>query len=472
MASLASLTFTSSAAAEPAEAPLAALNLGKSSKATRRTLFRVAFVVSDMVAVIGGLALASAFRLNDAFGEQVGNLMLAVIPLYLFLALHHRAYSFRALERLGAGVRSALTALTITALVVVGLGFALKMSAEYSRVVFILGLVLGALAITALRYLLSRYVEYAFPKGLTEEIVLCDGTVLLPRGTEHVLNAIALGIQPRLDCPHMLDRIGRTLRNADRVIIACAPEERQAWTAALKGLGVSVEVMLPEVEQLGVLKTRSYDGHLTAVVAQGPLAMRDQVLKRIFDLVLLAVLLPPLLIVMAVVAVLIKVDDGGPIFFEQNRIGQGNRLFRMYKFRSMRVAQLDSDGRVSTARNDSRITRIGKYLRETSIDELPQLFNVLRGDMSIVGPRPHALASTAEDQLFWEIDRRYWWRHAAKPGLTGLAQIRGFRGATDTRDALSKRVQSDLEYLSGWSLLRDVRILFATLRVVLHPNAY
>ena len=118
------------------------------------------------------------------------------------------------------------------------------------------------------------------------------------------------------------------------------------------------------------------------------------------------------------------------------------------------------------------MTRIGRFIRATSIDELPQLFNILRGDMSFVGPRPHAIGSLAGDQLFWEVDQRYHHRHVCKPGLTGLAQVRGFRGATHRREDLINRLRADLEYVNGWSLMRDIMILFATLKVVVHRNAF
>ncbi|MBO9623902.1 MAG: sugar transferase [Sphingomonas sp.] len=204
----------------------------------------------------------------------------------------------------------------------------------------------------------------------------------------------------------------------------------------------------------------------------GQLALHERVLKRAFDLVTVLWLLPLLFLALALVSVAIKLEDGGPVFFVQRRIGHGNRFFDLYKFRTMRVEALDLRGTKSAVRGDPRITRIGAFLRSTSIDELPQLLNVLAGSMSIVGPRPHAVGSKAGDELFWVVDERYWLRHAAKPGLTGLAQVRGYRGATDTRAAIVNRIQADLEYLVGWSLWRDIRILAATIGVLAHPNAY
>uniref|UniRef100_UPI0035A88CF7 sugar transferase n=1 Tax=Sphingomonas sp. TaxID=28214 RepID=UPI0035A88CF7 len=117
-------------------------------------------------------------------------------------------------------------------------------------------------------------------------------------------------------------------------------------------------------------------------------------------------------------------------------------------------------------------TKVGRFIRRSSIDELPQLINVLRGEMSIVGPRPHALGSRAEGKLFWEIDPRYWHRHATKPGLTGLAQVRGYRGATVVRKDLADRLNADLEYVRAWSLWLDVRIILQTFGVLVHRNAY
>ena len=150
----------------------------------------------------------------------------------------------------------------------------------------------------------------------------------------------------------------------------------------------------------------------------------------------------------------------------------GNRLFPMYKFRSMYTDRLDHNASKLTTRNDSRVTRVGKIIRATSIDELPQLLNVIRGDMSIVGPRPHATGALAGDALYWEVATHYWSRHAVKPGLTGLAQVKGFRGNTETSLDLMNRLQADLDYLEEWSLARDISLIFKTFSVLIHKNAF
>jgi polysaccharide biosynthesis protein PslA len=168
----------------------------------------------------------------------------------------------------------------------------------------------------------------------------------------------------------------------------------------------------------------------------------------------------------------IKQEDGGAVFFRQRRVGRGNTFFDIYKFRSMREARADHTGNQSASRDDDRTTRIGRFMRRTSLDELPQLINVVKGEMSIVGPRPHALGSQAGAKLFWEVDRKYWQRHCLRPGITGLAQVRGLRGATDTEADLSDRLQSDMEYVTTWSLWGDVKIVLSTLRVLAHDRAY
>jgi lipopolysaccharide/colanic/teichoic acid biosynthesis glycosyltransferase/peptidoglycan/LPS O-acetylase OafA/YrhL len=250
------------------------------------------------------------------------------------------------------------------------------------------------------------------------------------------------------------------------------PERRALWVRILKGASVCSELMAPELADLAPLALDLCGGTPTMVIADGPLDRSDMLLKRAFDIALAGTALFLLSPLMLLIALLVKLSSPGPVFFIQTRIGQGNHMFRMLKFRSMRVEQEDSAGHRSAAREDSRVTAIGRLIRKTSLDELPQLLNVLRGDMSIVGPRPHALGSRAEDKLFWEVDNRYWHRHAAKPGLTGLAQVRGFRGATEQMSDLTNRLQADLEYVHNWSLWRDFLIVIQTFKVILHRNAF
>jgi lipopolysaccharide/colanic/teichoic acid biosynthesis glycosyltransferase len=218
---------------------------------------------------------------------------------------------------------------------------------------------------------------------------------------------------------------------------------------------------------------RHEEADVTAlVVSRGHLGMRSRVTKRAFDLAVslfALLLLSPLLLACALA---IKLDDQGPVFFRQRRMGRGNQFFDIYKFRTMRADRSDVAGNRSAAKDDDRITRVGRFMRKTSLDELPQLINVVLGEMSIVGPRPHALGSQAGEKMFWQVDRKYWQRHCLRPGITGLAQVRGFRGATDTERDLINRLRADLEYLNNWSLWGDIRIMFGTLKVLVHDRAF
>jgi polysaccharide biosynthesis protein PslA len=258
----------------------------------------------------------------------------------------------------------------------------------------------------------------------------------------------------------------------DRVVVSCSPERRRDWALVLKGVNVQAEIVDDELVSLGAIGARRTPEYGALVIAIGPLGLRNRLLKRGFDAAIAGAALLALSPLLAAVAIAIKLEDGGPVLFRQRRLGRGNRFFAILKFRSMRLEQQDRAGDRSTRRKDERITRVGRLIRATSIDELPQLINVLSGEMSLVGPRPHALGSQAGDKLFWEIDQRYWQRHTLKPGITGLAQVRGLRGATEFEADLTARLQADLEYLDGWTIWRDVAILAATLRVLVHEKAY
>ena len=166
------------------------------------------------------------------------------------------------------------------------------------------------------------------------------------------------------------------------------------------------------------------------------------------------------------VALAIKLDSPGPVFFRQKRFGFNEDLFNCWKFRTMQQHRADANGEVLTRRDDDRITRVGRFLRRTSIDELPQLFNVLKGEMSLVGPRPHATSAKAAGRLYTEAVEVYAARHRVKPGITGWAQVNGWRGETDTLEKIERRVEYDLFYIENWSLSLDLKILLRTAMVV------
>lgn len=210
------------------------------------------------------------------------------------------------------------------------------------------------------------------------------------------------------------------------------------------------------------------------MLADRPIRKWDAVIKKAEDLILGGLITLALLPLLAIVALLIRMDSPGPILFKQRRHAWNNSEFFIYKFRTMRwepdSAQAAAGVIQQTLRDDPRITRLGHILRKTSIDELPQLFNVLQGDMSLVGPRPHAVNMRTEQRLGHEIVDTYAHRHRVKPGITGWSQVNGSRGATDTVEQLRRRVELDLYYVENWSLWLDIRILFMTVITVLRGN--
>jgi lipopolysaccharide/colanic/teichoic acid biosynthesis glycosyltransferase len=197
---------------------------------------------------------------------------------------------------------------------------------------------------------------------------------------------------------------------------------------------------------------------------------KARLIKRLVDLglalsALLVLALPALLLMLA-----IRLDSSGPALYRQRRVGRFGREFTALKFRSMTYDPGDSGMIRQATTHDPRVTRIGRWMRRYSVDELPQLINVLRNEMSIVGPRPHAPGTRAGGQLFEDVAQSYGTRHFVKPGLTGLAQVRGWRGETDTEEKLLHRIDCDFEYIAHWSVGLDLAIIWRTARSVLRMN--
>jgi len=208
-------------------------------------------------------------------------------------------------------------------------------------------------------------------------------------------------------------------------------------------------------------------------LSRKPLTDLETLFKRAADLIVASIAIVVLSPVFLLTAIAIKLDSKGPVFFIQRRYGFNRQPLMIFKFRSMKIESQDDDGEVLATRDDDRVTRVGNFLRKSSIDELPQLLNVLAGDMSVVGPRPHATKAKAGNVLYREAVEDYAMRYRVKPGITGWAQVNGWRGETDTTEKLEKRVEHDLYYIANWSPLLDVVIIFRTLWVcVTGRNAF
>jgi Undecaprenyl-phosphate glucose phosphotransferase len=263
----------------------------------------------------------------------------------------------------------------------------------------------------------------------------------------------------------------------DQVVLALAWSEEERILELIEALAdYPVHVRLaPDLISYHFPRRVRLDlhGHPVLHVADRPISGWAGVVKRTEDIVISSVALAVCAIPMAVIAVLIKLDSPGPVLFRQKRTGFNNHEFEMLKFRTMYDNQAEYAIRHQATRNDPRVTRFGALLRRSSLDELPQILNVLRGDMSIVGPRPHAPGTRAGNRPFEQIVERYAARHRVKPGLTGLAQVRGLRGETRTEETLIRRVESDLEYIDTWSLWLDIVIIARTAVIVTRmQNAY
>jgi Undecaprenyl-phosphate glucose phosphotransferase len=211
-------------------------------------------------------------------------------------------------------------------------------------------------------------------------------------------------------------------------------------------------------------RSYSYIGNVPVLdIFDRPIADWDVVMKWLFDKLVGSLVLICVSPIMLLIALAIKLDSKGPVFFKQRRYGFNNELVEIYKFRSLNVGDTDATAARLVTKDDPRVTRVGRFIRKTSLDELPQLFNVVfTGNLSLVGPRPHAVHAKAAEHLYDEAVDGYFARHRVKPGITGWAQINGWRGETDSREKIQRRVEHDLYYIENWSILFDIYILART----------
>ena len=368
------------------------------------------------------------------------------------------------------------------------LGFGLNVIGAVSRV-WLVSWAITVFAWTGLTRVVWRvYLHHRLQQGdcCERAVVLADSAHAAHRLSERVeresrghMRVVATSALFGSEDMSSLDWVDDMVRRGavDRVVIGHFSEailQTNALLARLTRLAIDV-TLLPDLERLRApLLHVDRIGMLPAVeLDYRPLTPLQIFLKRAEDLAVAGGLALFLLPVLLAISVAIKLDSPGPVLFRQDRAGFNGRIFKVWKFRSMHAHLADRGARQQTARGDSRVTRVGRFLRRTSLDELPQLFNVLAGEMSIVGPRPHALEMTTVGLPVHEALEEYTARHRLKPGITGLAQISGSRGEVDTLEKLQRRVALDCEYIENWSLGFDLWIIARTaLLVLFDTNAY
>jgi Undecaprenyl-phosphate glucose phosphotransferase len=364
--------------------------------------------------------------------------------------------------------------------------FFTKFGAEYSRVWFAAWYAFGFIVLVAYRVCVSALVRYWNQNGqLARRAVLVGGG----SPAEELLKAIqrskdadvrVVGIfddrnddrSPRrvANIPKLgkIDELVDFVRQTrvDLLIVTFPLTAENRLVQVLRRLWVlPVDIRLSAYTQKLRYRPRAYSyiGNVPFLdVFDKPLTDWDAIVKAAEDKVLAAIALLLLSPVMILIAIAIKLESKGPVFFKQNRYGFNNELIEVLKFRSMYADMADHDASKLVTKDDPRVTRIGAIIRRTSIDELPQLINVLKGNLSLVGPRPHATLAKAENRLYDDVVEEYFARHKVKPGITGWAQINGWRGETDTAEKIQRRVEHDLYYIENWSIFFDLYILART----------
>jgi Undecaprenyl-phosphate glucose phosphotransferase len=400
-------------------------------------------------------------------------------------------YDFDRIAKPGVEITSIVVCWFTTALLLAFFAFLFKIGITFSRGSFLVFVAATPIGLLLGRKLEKQLVQIAVARGAIGRrnmMLIGDPAELTTLEGQDLLAMLGAGEITRFPLPHSVDpslqqqsdcdalkSIAGFARanNPSEILLAFSWKDTariDTLREQVKQLPVSVK-LLPDsqIRTLTNYASSARQRVLSIEIQRAPLSMTERFVKRIVDILVSAVALIFFVPIMTIVAVAIKLDGPGPIIFRQNRKGFNGQHFVMFKFRTMTV-QENGDTVTQAARNDPRVTRIGQLLRASSIDELPQLINVLRGDMSLIGPRPHALA---HDNQFERLLEDYAFRHHVKPGMTGWAQVNGLRGATPTIDLISNRVKMDLWYINNWSLWLDIQIIFKTFFEVLRKrNAY
>jgi undecaprenyl-phosphate galactose phosphotransferase/putative colanic acid biosynthesis UDP-glucose lipid carrier transferase len=446
--------------------------------------------VLDFVLIVATCVLAAIAYHHFFLTQEVVRLYLdlGVVCGAIFVLLSRPLYSTNALTSFFEQLRGLLLNWTIVLSIICLIFFLLKVGADHSRGSLLLFSVLSLGALVGSRFVISSCLNKALDEGKLDgspAVIIGDGPSLAGWSYLQILRNFGAREIGRLELPRvtenqsdLLAAVDSTImtaraNRAERILLALRWDDERRRELVCERLQIlPVPVLLLPDQKITPLLTRparKVGANFTVELQRPPLSPMESALKRASDVALagaLLVLTSPLL---ALIAFLIKIESRGPVIFRQRRKGFNGYEFSIYKFRTLKVLE-DGDIIRQVQRNDSRVTRVGRILRATSLDELLQLINVIKGQMSLVGPRPHAVA---HDDKYTNLIANYAFRQHVKPGLTGWAQIHGLRGETARLDLMEQRVDFDLWYIKNWSIWLDLRIIARTFfEIIRRRNAY
>ncbi|WP_247338513.1 MULTISPECIES: undecaprenyl-phosphate glucose phosphotransferase [unclassified Bradyrhizobium] len=446
-----------------------------------------ALIVISGIGCAVGYLLASAGVVGKA-DVYAGASVLVAVNFILLMTVQH-GYRLKTITNLSRTFRMTLATWTGLFGALLAIAFTMKISEEFSRGAAISFYLVGLTLLLAWKTVAARWIARALRTGafangraiMIAEFGLAASSNAIDDLGQHGYRLMRVMEIPAKDlasplllssqAPRFEEMVSYARENRVEHVFLLMNWSRQhaidSILDALKILPLPVH-LVPDANTARFLRypLEGTGNTFTAELRRAPLSWKERALKRALDLVGASLALFVFAPVMLVTAILIKLTSKGPVFFRQTRHGFGGRAFKIFKFRTMCVLE-DGPTIVQAQMNDPRITAIGKWLRKTSIDELPQILNVLKGEMSLVGPRPHAAAHNTE---YEQIIGNYAFRHHVKPGITGWAQVNGYRGETRTLELMQKRVEHDLWYINNWSLMLDLAILMRTALVSVRPT--
>jgi Undecaprenyl-phosphate glucose phosphotransferase len=460
---------------------------------------KLLFIVSLFDAVViaaAGLLTHAATGAPIKWAVLLGTIVLVLACFSVTLLRRQWAYSIAALRHFSDQVGKTLKTLPMVFAGLAGTAYLLKWD------LFTPTWLVSWLALAIVGIGLTRFATQSLVRSLTASNRLTRRTVIVGGGTdaEQLIQALRADSRSELNILGVFDdrkdgRSGDAIagiqklgtfesldtfcrdQGVDLLIVTVPPTAETRLMQILNQLfTLQVDIRISALNSKLRLNSRAYT-HIGQIpmlaVMDKPLGDWDRAIKNVEDKLLSGILLVLAAPIMALTALAIRLDSKGPVVFKQKRFGFNNELIEVYKFRSMYTDMSDANASKLVTKGDPRVTKVGRFIRKTSLDELPQLFNVLNGSMSLVGPRPHATQAKADVDLYQTVVAGYFARHRMKPGVTGWAQVNGWRGETDTHEKILRRVEYDLAYIDRWSVSFDLAIIAMTpFSLMMTKNAY